>query len=214
MLAPPLHLANHEACPYVGMMGFRGIAAMVAACVAMVTGCAQQEVHPASSLAAPGARVEGSVQLVEDGKRDCWAVRFDEDGATVEAPLRVPDGYVAADIVMADPMSPGHDYPGPALMDPAGQPVAFATTGVIIAATFADLDDPKWKADKSRCGWTSTPLIADEENGVTFDPDGLSTITVICRNGADPAEGLEGDAPAPVLDGDCVRISQEPWNND
>jgi len=48
-------------------------------------------------------------------------------------------------------------------------------------------------------------LIADEDNGVTLDPGGLSTITVICRNGEDSGAGLEGD---------CVRVSHEPWNND
>ncbi len=42
------------------------------------------------------------MQLVEDGKRDCWAVRFEQGGRTVQAPLRVPDGYMAADIVMAE----------------------------------------------------------------------------------------------------------------
>ncbi len=154
------------------------------------------------------------MQIVEDGKRDCWAVRYDEGGTTVQVPLRVPDGYVAADIVMADPMNPGHDYPGPALMDPDGQPVAFATTGVIIAATFAALDDPAWQADRARCGWDSAPLIADAEGGVTLDPDGLSTLTLICRDGADPASGQEGDPPEPVDPADCVRVTQEPWNND
>lgn len=179
-------------------MGIRGNAAVAAVVVALVTGCAQQEARPAGSDAAPGTRVEGSVQIIEDGKRDCWAVRYDEGGTTVEAPLRVPVGYVAADIVMADPMNPGQDYPGPALMDPSGQPVAFAGTGVIIAATYGDLDDATWEADKSRCGWESAPLIADAEGGVSLDPDGLSTLTLICDEDAS----------------DCVRVTQEPWNND
>ena len=193
-------------------MGMRGIAAVVVAGVLVVAGCAQQEALPTSSLAAPGTRVEGSVQLVEDGKRDCWAVRFNEDGVAVEAPLRVPDGYVAADIVMADPMNPGHDYPGPTLMDPDGQPVGFASTGLIIAATFAALDDPAWEADKERCGWTKDPLIADDEGGVMLDPDGLSTLILFCQNGQDPASGLKNDAAAPIDTKDCVRVTQEPWN--
>lgn len=195
-------------------MNIRGIAVTAVAGALAVTGCAQQEVLPASAFAAPGTRVEGSVQIVEDGTRDCWAVRFDEGGVTVEAPLRVPDGYLAADVVMADPMNPGQNYPGPALMDASGQPVAFATTGVFIAATYGELDDPALQADKERCGWTMAPLIADAENGVTLDPDGLSTLTLICRNGTDPATGLEGDAPLPVDTDDCVRVTQEPWNND
>jgi hypothetical protein len=195
-------------------MGKRGnVAVVVAACAAMLTGCAQASAPPASSLALPGARVEGSVQLVEDGKRDCWAVRFEQGGRTVQAPLRVPDGYMAADIVMADPMNPGHDYPGPALMDRSGQPIAFAATGVIIAASFAALDDPKWAVDKARCGWTTAPLIADEDNGVTLDPDGLDTVVIFCHNGQDPASGLEGDTPPPINQGECARITQEPWNN-
>lgn len=181
--------------------------------VVVLTGCAAKEHSPSGSQAEVGTRIEGSVQIVEDGQRDCWAVRYTEGDSTVEAPLRVPEGYVAADIAMADPMNPGEDYPGPALMDPTGQPVAFAGTGVIVAGTYGAVDDPTWADDAERCGWDSAPLVADADGGLMLDPDGLSTVTLVCRN-ADPAAGVEGDAPAPIDPDDCVRVTQEPWNND
>ena len=138
-----------------------------------------------------GVRIEGSVTFLTADAGQCWTVRYDAGDGDVESPVVIPDGYTTAEIVMADPMHPGQDYPNPALMDPDGQPVAFPETRAILAAEYMAIDDPAVAADAERCGWTSPALVPDDPFGVTLDPDGLDTVVRTCSSadGAQPTPG-------------------------
>lgn len=170
-----------------------------------LTGCAAP---PPAASSEPGTHLMGTVQLLAGSDENCWAVRFDEDGTTVEAPLAVPDGYSASDTVaMADPLT-GSNYATPALLNAAGELVGFTKTGVYVAGTFASLDNPALADERARCGWESAPLVA-EPGGIWIDPDGLTTAVVTCTAGSDDGTLPEGaEDPSRV----CTTEQLEPWN--
>jgi len=171
----------------------------------------------------PGVRVEGPVTLLATDVEErtdqngrsvmtvCWHVRFGVDDQTVEVPFVPPDGYGASPSVMADPMNPGENFEGPALLDPDGNAVGFADTGVMVAAQFKDVEEQSLREEQTRCGWDSLPLVAEQPDGVTVDPEGLSTVTRICTSNTDHM--LTAQERAALPGGgmhDCEDVPVEP----
>lgn len=183
-------------------MGKLGVAAVVTALVTMLSGCAEPSggsaSGPVDAAGSPipiedlvGVRVVGAAILLEGKGDTCWSVRYDDGGASkVEAHLLLPEGYTATHAVMADPSNPGKNFDGTILVDPAGDMVGFADTGVMIAATYGDPSDPIVAEGLAKCGWEGPPLVPDVEGGVTVDPDGLPQTVYTCTtNGDGMAQG-------------------------
>lgn len=176
--------------------------------VLALAGCATGADGPAGANGSPvsleelaGVRVEGPVTLLPDKGGRCWGVTYDDGHSAVQAPLLAPVGYTDANISMADPMNPGSDYPGPAMMDADGNPVGFARSGAMIAATYQDAADPPIADAASHCGWDGLVLVADDPGGVFVDPDGLTGPARVCSGTGDQLP-TAGEAAA-LLD-DCV----------
>lgn len=191
-------------------MGERRVA-LVIMMLAGVTACASSA-GPSEGDAAsgvPGTVLTGTVQLLEGDQQGCWMIRYEEGGTAFEAPLVVPPGYEAANIAMADPMHPGENYPNPVLMNPAGEPVGFATTGVYVSGMYVDPADARVAEDRERCGWDAPPLLAKDPDGIWLDPDGLTTTIRTCRS-TDDGTGAPGVPDREM----CTDEEIEPWNLD
>jgi len=180
-------------------MGKYGVATVVAVLATMLSGCASPAGDsgagpvdaagspiPAADLA--GVRVVGAAILLE-GKRDgCWSVRYDDGVSKVEAHMLLPEGYTETHAVMGDPSRPGHNFEGTALIDPTGNMVGLAETGVMIDATYGDPSDPDVAEGLDQCGWEGSPLVVDAQGGVTVDPEGLPQIVYTCTTNGDGME--------------------------
>jgi len=177
-------------------MGKLGIAVAIAVLATMLSGCADPSGELASgpvdaagspipNVSLVGVRVVGAAVLLEGEGGECWSVRYDDGVSKVESHLLLQDGYTSTHAVMADPSNPGHDFDGTALIDPRGDMVGMANTGVMIAATYGDPSDPEVAAGLARCGWKGSPLVPDVEGGVTVDPDGLPQTVYTCTTNSD-----------------------------
>lgn len=159
-----------------------------------------------SELATPGVRVEGSATLLHGASAGCWTVEFDAGDGAIQAPLAVPAGFSEQHAVMADPMRPGSDFEGVALIDANGQLLAIEGMRVVIAAQFHALDDADLAAARDMCGWTLPPLVPDQPWGIAVDPDGIDTVAVVCRGGSGDQMTLPGEPLA-----DCTTATPTPY---
>ncbi|MCB2411918.1 hypothetical protein LGT39_03530 [Demequina sp. TTPB684] len=199
--------------------------AVASALALLATACAPSGSNSSTTLEylVPGVRVEGPVTLLATNVEErtdqngrsvmtvCWQARFGVDDETVEVPFMPPAGYSASPSVMADPMHPGENFDGPAMLDADGNAVGFADTGVMVAAQFEDVEEQSLREEHERCGWNSLPLVADDPGGVMVDPEGLTTITRICSSDADHM--LTAQERAALPGGgmhDCVDTPVEP----
>lgn len=187
-------------------MGIKRRTICVAVAMVVLAACASPADAPVDADGSPipldaldGIRVEGPATLLEGKGGRCWAVRYDDGESAVLAPLLAPPGHTDSQIAMADPMNPGQEHAGPALMDAEGDPVGFVGAGAIIAATYRDASDPTIAGLAQECGWDGPVLVADDPYGVTVDPDGLTGPARVCTSGSDQMR-TTGEATA-MLEG-------------